>query len=163
MSDSLQPHGLQHARLLCTSPTPGACSNSCPSRRWCHPTISSSVIPFSSCFQSLPASESFPMSQCSTSGGQSIGSFSFSVRPSSEYSGFISCRIDWFDLLAVQGTVQSLLTSAKNIQNPSWDAANITKGKAIENYFGVCCFICLFWFGGVVFCLYVSSLSFLPE
>ena len=111
----------------------------------------------------FPSIRVFPMSQVFASGGQSIGSFSFSVRPSSEYSGLISCRIDWFDLLTVQGTVQSLLTSAKNIQNPSWDAANITKGKAIENYFGVCCFICLFWFGGVVFCLYVSSLSFLPE
>ena len=99
MSDSLQPHGLQHARLLCTSPTPGACSNSCPLRRWCHPTISSSVIPFSSCFQSLPASESFPMSQCSTSGGQSIGSFSFSISPSNEYSGWISFRTDcWVSL-----------------------------------------------------------------
>ena len=59
MSDSLQPHGLQHARPLCPSPTPGACSNSCPSSRWCHPTISSSVIPFSSCLQSFPASGSF--------------------------------------------------------------------------------------------------------
>ena len=111
----------------------------------------------------FPSIRVFPMSQVFASGGQSTGSFSFSVRPSNEYSGFISCRIDWFDLLTVQGTVQSLLTSAKNIQNPSWDAANITKGKAIENYFGVCCFICLFWFGGVVFYLYVSSLSFLPE
>ena len=110
MSDSLQPHGLQHARLLCTSPTPGACSNSCPSRRWCHPTISSSVIPFSSCFQSLPASESFPMSQCSTSGGQSIGSFSFSISPSNEYSGLTSFRIDWFDL-AVQTTLKVFSTA----------------------------------------------------
>ena len=63
MSDSLWPHGLLHARLLCPSPTPGAYSNSCLSSRWCHPTISSSVIPFSSCLQSFPASGSFPMSQ----------------------------------------------------------------------------------------------------
>ena len=63
VSDSLQPRGLQHSRLLCPSPTPGACSNSCPSSRWCHPNISSSVVPFSSCFQSFPASGSFPMSQ----------------------------------------------------------------------------------------------------
>ena len=61
MSNSLQPLGMQHARLFCPSPTPGACSNSCPSNQWCHPTISSSVIPFSSCLQSCPASESFPM------------------------------------------------------------------------------------------------------
>ena len=71
--DSLQPHGLQHARLPCLSPTPGACSNSCPSSQWCHPTISSSVVPFSSCPQSFPASGSFQMSQLVTSGGQTIG------------------------------------------------------------------------------------------
>ena len=66
------PHGLQHARLPCPSPTPKACSNSCPSSWWCHPTISSSVAPFSSCLQSFPASGSFSMSQFFTSGGQSI-------------------------------------------------------------------------------------------
>ena len=73
MSDSLQPHGLQHARFPCPSPTAGAYSNSCPLSRWCHPTISSSVIPFSSCFQSFPSSGFFPTSQFFTSGGQSIG------------------------------------------------------------------------------------------
>ena len=72
MSDSLWPHGLQHTRLPCPSPTPGAWSNSCPSSWWYHPTISSSVVPFS-CLQSLPASESFPMSPFFTSGGLSIG------------------------------------------------------------------------------------------
>ena len=80
LSDSLQPHGLQHARLPCLSPIPKACSNSCPSSWWCHPTISSSVIPFSSCTQSFPASGSFPMSQLFTSGSQSIGA-SASVLP----------------------------------------------------------------------------------
>ena len=73
MSDSLRPHGLQHARLPCPSPIPGACSNSCPSSWRYHPTISSSVIPFSSCLQSFSASGSFPMSQFFASGGQSIG------------------------------------------------------------------------------------------
>ena len=73
LSDSLWPHGLQHARLRCPSPTPGAYSNSCPLNRWCHPTISSSVIPFSSCLQSFPASGSFSMSQFFISWGQSIG------------------------------------------------------------------------------------------
>ena len=80
LSDSLWPHGLQHTRLPCPSPTPGACSiyrvggaNSCLSSRWCNPTISSSVVPFSSCPQSLPASGSFQMSQFFLSGGQSIG------------------------------------------------------------------------------------------
>ena len=81
-SNSLQPHGLQHARPPCPSPTPGACSNSCPSRWWCHPTISSSVVPFSFRLQSFPASESFQMSQFFASGGQSIGvSASASVLP----------------------------------------------------------------------------------
>ena len=73
MSDSLQPHELQHARPTCPSPTPGVHPNSCLSSRWCHPAISSSVIPFSSCPQSLPASGSFAMSQLFAWGGQSIG------------------------------------------------------------------------------------------
>ena len=73
MSNSLWPHGLQHTSLLCPSPSPGACSNSCPSSRWCHPTISSSVIPFSSHLQSFPASGSIPINQLFISGGQSIG------------------------------------------------------------------------------------------
>ena len=82
MSDSLRPHESQHARLRCPSPTPGVYSDSCPSSRWCHPAISSSVILFSSCPQSLPGSGSFPMSQPFTSGGQSIGvSASASVLP----------------------------------------------------------------------------------
>ena len=82
MSNSLRPHGLQHARLPCPSPTPRACSNSCPSSRWYHPAISSSVIPFSSCFQSFPASGSFPVSQIFASGGPSIGASAFaSVLP----------------------------------------------------------------------------------
>ena len=72
VSDSLQPNGLQHARSPCPSPTPRAYSNSCPSSWWCHPTISSFVIPLSSCLQSFPASGSFQMSQFFTSGGQSI-------------------------------------------------------------------------------------------
>ena len=88
---SLQPHGLQHARLPCPSASPGACSNSCPSSWCCHPTISSSVIPFSSRLQSFPASGSFPMSPFFTSGGQSIGaSASSSVLP-------VNIQ-DWFPL-----------------------------------------------------------------
>ena len=106
MSDSLWPHGLQHARLPCPSPTPGACANSCPSSRWCHPTISSSLIPFSSCLQSFPTSASFPMSQFFTSGGPKYWSFSFSISPYNEYSGLISLRMDWFDLLAVLETLK---------------------------------------------------------
>ena len=82
VSDSLRPHEMQHARPPCPSPTPGVYPNSCPSSQWCHPAISSSVIPFSSCPQSLPTSESFPVSQLFASGGQSIGvSASTSVLP----------------------------------------------------------------------------------
>ena len=81
-SDSLWPHGLQHDRPPCPSPTPGTYSNACPTSWWCHPTISSSVVPFFSCLQSFPASGSFPMSQFFTLGGQSIGvSASTSVLP----------------------------------------------------------------------------------
>ena len=106
VSDSLWPHGLQHTRLPCPSPPLEAYSNSCPSSRWCHPT---SVIPFSSHLQSFPASGAFQISQFFASGGQSIGSCSFSISPSNEYSGLISFRMDWLDLLAVQGTLKSLL------------------------------------------------------
>ena len=81
---TLWPHGLQHARLPCPSPTPGACSNSCPSSQWCYPTISSSVVPFSSLLQYFPASRSFPMSQFFASDSQSIGaSASASILPMS--------------------------------------------------------------------------------
>ena len=76
---------------------------------WCHPNISSSVIPLSSCLHSFPASGSFPMSQFFTSGGKNIGISSLSISPSNEYSGLISFRMDWLDLLAVQGTLKSLL------------------------------------------------------
>ena len=110
VSDFLRPHGLHHARLPCPSPTPGACSNSCPSGWWFHPTISSSVVPFSSCLQSFPASGSFQMSQFFISGGQSIGvSASTSVLPFNKHPGLISFRMDWLDLFAVQGTLKSLL------------------------------------------------------
>ena len=90
MSNSLQLHELQHARPPCPSPIPGVHPNSCPSSRWCHPAISSSVVLFSSCPQSLLASESFPMSQLFAWGGKSIGvSFSFSISPSNEHPGLI--------------------------------------------------------------------------
>ena len=91
MSDYSWPHGLQHARFPCPSPTPRACSNSCPYSWWCHPTISSSVIPFSSCLQSFPASASFQISQFFASGGQSIG-------VSATASVFPMNIQDWFPL-----------------------------------------------------------------
>ena len=117
MSDSLWPHGLQHARPPCPSPTPGVYSNSCPSSQWCHPTVLFFVVLFSSSLQSFPASGSFPRSQFFVSGGQSIGvSASVSVLPN-EYSGLISFRMDWLDLLVVQKNPKSLL------QHLSWKAS----------------------------------------
>ena len=115
MSDSLLPHGLQHARLSCPSPTPRAYSNSCISCWWYHhPTISSSVVPFSR-LQSFPTSGSFPMSQFFALGGQSIGdSASASVLPVDIQDWFPLGLIDWFDLLAVQGTLKSLLQLLHN-------------------------------------------------
>ena len=108
-SNSLRPHEPQHARLPCSSPNPRVPPNPCPLSRWCHSTISSSVVPFSSCPQSFPASGSFPMSQFFASGGQSIGvSASTSVLPMNN-SGLNSFRMDWLDLLAVQRTLKSLL------------------------------------------------------
>ena len=118
---SLRPHGLQHASLPCTSPSPGIGSNSCPSSQWCHPAISSSVVPFSSCLQSIPASESFQWVNSSHEVAK-YWSFSFSISPSKEDPGLISFRMDWVDLLAVQGTLKSLLQhhSSKASQYRIW-------------------------------------------
>ena len=108
VSNSLWPHGLQHARLPCPSSTPGACSNSCPLSQWCHQAISSSVIPFSSHLQSFPASV-FSNESVLCIRWPKYWSFSFSISSSNEYSGLISFRMDWLDLFAVQGTFKSLL------------------------------------------------------
>ena len=105
------PMNCSIARLPCPSPAPRVYSDSCPLNRWCHPTISSFVIPFSSCLQSFPASRSFQMSQLFTSKylWPKYWSFSFNISPSNEHSGLISFRMDWLDLVAVQGTLKSLL------------------------------------------------------
>ena len=127
MSNSLQPHGLQHTRPPCPSPTPTAYSNSCPSHWWCHPTVLSSVIPFSSCLQPFPASGSFPMSQFFASRGQSIGvSALASVLPMNIDWGLISFRMDWLDLLAVQGTLKSLLQHHSSKASILWHSAFFT-------------------------------------
>ena len=113
MSNSLQPHGLQHSRFPWQSPTPGAYSNSCPLHRWCHPTISSSVVRFSSCLQPLPST--FPSIRFFSNESvlhvrwPKYWRWSFSISPSNEHPGLISFRIDWLDLLAVQGTLKQLL------------------------------------------------------
>ena len=99
VSDSLRPHGLQHASLPCPSSIPGACSNLCPSSRWWHPTISSSVLPFSSCLQSFPASRSFPITQLFSKGSQGIGAAaSASVFPMNIQDWFSLWYNDWISL-----------------------------------------------------------------
>ena len=108
MSDSLRPRESQHTRPPSPSPTLGVHPNPCPSSWWYHPTISSSVVPFSSCLQSFPASGSFQMSQLCIRWPK-YWSFSFNISPSSEYPGLISLRMDWLDLLAVKGTLKGLL------------------------------------------------------
>ena len=134
MSDSLQLHGLQHTSPPWPSPTPRAYSNSCPSHQWCHPTISSSVVPFSSCLQSFPASGSFPMSQLFTSGGQSIGvSTSASVLPMNiqdwfplGWTGWISLQSKGLSRVFSNTTVQkhqffsAQLSSQSNSHIPTW-------------------------------------------
>ena len=105
-SSSLQPHGLQHARLPCPSLSSRVFSNSCPLGRWWHPTISSSIVPYPLAFN-LSQHQSLPVSQLFASGGQSIGALASSLP--NKNSGMISFRIDWFDFLAVQGTLKSLL------------------------------------------------------
>ena len=109
MSNSLRPHGLQHTRLPCPSPTPRVDSNSCPLSRWCHPTISFSAVPVSFCLQSFPESRVFSNKSVLRIRWPKYWSFSFSIHPSNEHSGLISFRMDWLDLLAVQGTLKSLL------------------------------------------------------
>ena len=108
VSDCLQPHRLQLTRFSCPSPSPGAWTNSCTFSRWCHLTISFSVFPLSSCLQSFPASEYFPMSHLFASGGQSIGPSALAGY-SNGGSWLISFKIDWFGFLAVKGTLKTLL------------------------------------------------------
>jgi len=108
MSDFLQPYGLWHARLPCPSPSPVAYSNSCPLSQWCHPIISSSAIPFLPP-PVFPSIRVFSNELALCIMWPKYWSFSFSLSPSNEYSRLISFRIDWFELLAVQGTLKSLL------------------------------------------------------
>ena len=123
VSDSLRPHGLQHTRPPCPSPTPGLYSNPCPLSQCCHPTSSSSVVPFFSCLQSFPASGSFQMSQLFCIRCPKYWTFSFSISPSNEYSGLISFRMDWLDLLAVQRTLKSLLQHHSSKASILWRSA----------------------------------------
>ena len=109
VSDSLWPHGLQHARPPCPAPIPRVYSNSCPLSWWCHPTISSSVVCFSSCLQSFPSIRVLSNESALHIRWPKYWSLSFNISPSNEHSGPISFRMAWLDLLAVQGTLKSLL------------------------------------------------------
>ena len=118
VSDSLRPHGQHHTRPPCPLPTPGVYSNSCPLSWWCHPTISSSVIPFSYCLN-LSQHQSLFNESVLHIRWPKYWSFSFSISPSNEYSGLISFRMDWFDLPTVQETLQesSLTPHFKSINS----------------------------------------------
>ena len=140
VSDSLRPHELQHARPPCPSPTPRVHPNSCPSSRWCHPAISSSVIPFSSCPQSLPASKSFPMSQLFAWGGQSIGvSALTSVLPKNTqdwsplaWTGWISLQSKGLSRVFSNTTVQKHQFFGAQLSSQSnFHIHNMTTGKTI--------------------------------
>ena len=115
MSDSLQPHGLQHARPPCPSSTPRVHSDSCLLSWWCHPTISSSVVPFSFPPSIFPSIRVFSNESILHTRWPKYWSFSFSISPSNEYSGLISFRMDWLDLLPVQGTQESSPTHTSKV------------------------------------------------
>ena len=119
VSGSLWPHGLQHARLPCPSPTPRACSNACLLSPWCHPTISSSVIPFSFCLQSFPASGSFLIIWLFTSGGQSIGA---SVLPTNIQDWF---RLGWTGWISLQSKRLSRVFSNTTVQKQQFFSAQL--------------------------------------
>ena len=108
VSNSLQPRGLQHARLPCPSPFPGVCPRLCSLNRWCHPATASSVTLVSFCFQSFPASGSFSNESSICIRWPNYWSFTFSTSPSKEYSGFISFKIAWIDLFVFQGSLKGL-------------------------------------------------------
>ena len=153
MSNSLQPHGLQHTRPPCLSPIPGIYSNSCPLSWWCHPTISSSVIPFSSRLQSFPASGSFLLSQFFTSGGQSIGvSASTAVLPMNIQDWF---PLGWTGWISLKSKGLSRVFSNTTVQKHQFFSAQLsTNGKIIaltrrtfvSKWYCVCFLICcLVW------------------
>ena len=131
MSDSLRPHELQHARPPCPSPTPRVYPNSCPSSRWCHPAISSSVVPFSSCPQSLPASGSFPMSQLFAWGGQTVGvSASTSVLSvnTQDWS-----PLEWTGWISLQSMGHSRIISKRQFKSFSSSALNFLHSSTLTS------------------------------
>ena len=119
VSDSLRPHGLQHARLPRPSRTPGVYSNSCPSSWWCHPTMSSSAVPLLLLPSIFPSNKVFSNKSVLHIRWPKYWNFSFSISPSNEHPGLISFRMDWLDLLEVQGTIKSLLQGVEK-REPSY-------------------------------------------
>ena len=135
VSNSLLPHEPQHARHPCPSPTPGVYSDSCPLSQWCHPTISSSVVPFSSCIQYFPASESFPMSQVFTWGGQSIGvSASTSVLPRNTQDWSPLRWTGWISLQSRDSQVSSPTPQFKSINSSALSFLYSPTLPSIHNY-----------------------------
>ena len=123
VSNSLLPHGLQHARLPCPAPSPRACSNSCPLNQWCCQTISSSCHPLLLLPSIFPSIRVFSNKLALHIRWPKYWSFSFSISPSKEYSGLISFRIDWFELLALQGTLKGLLQYHSSKPSVLWHSA----------------------------------------
>ena len=124
VSDSLQPHELQHTRHPCLSPSPGVHSNSCASSQWCHSAISSSVVSFSSCIP--PSIRIFSNESTLHMRWPKYWSFSFSISPSNEHPGLVFFRMDWLDLLAVQGTLKSHLQHHSSKASILWHSAFFT-------------------------------------
>ena len=124
VSDSLRPHGLQHSRLPCPSPSPGVCLNSCPLSQWCHPTISPTLChPLLLLLSIFPSIRVFSNESAFHLRWPKYRSFSFSISPPNEYSELVSFRMDWFDLLAVQGTLKSLLQHHSSKTSVLWRSA----------------------------------------
>ena len=184
VSNSLQPHGLQHARLPCPSPAPEACSNSCPLNWWCHPTISVLHRPLLLLPSVFPSIRVFSNESVLHIRWPKYWSFSFSIIPSSEYSGLISFRMNWLDLLAVQGTLKSLLqhhssrasvlrhstffivqlshpymTTGKIIALTRWKKSKKKKGWSYDNFFSVSYFILLLIHPGFIYFLFGPEFS----
>ena len=131
VSDSLRPHELQHARPPCPSPSHGDHSNSHPSSRWCHPAISSSVVPFSSCPQSLPASESFPVSQLFTWGGQSTGVLALASFLPKKSQGW---SLEWTGWISLQSKGLSRLFSNTTLQKHQFFSAQLSSQSNSHNH-----------------------------
>ena len=159
MFDSLQSHGQQHARFLSPSLFPGACSNSCPLSRWCHPTISSSVVPFSSCPQSFPASWSFLMSWLFTSGGQNMGaSASASVLPKDIQNWF---PLGLTDLISFQSKGLSRVFFSNTVQKHQFSSFILLYGPTLTSIWKNHSFDCmeLCWQSNVCFLICCLVLS----